>query len=590
MSEPGERGALAREREQVLRELREALSGSEQRLAVTLDALGEAITIRGEGDRLMYANKAALERMGVGSVAELRKADPRALLDPYLITTEDGREIHIEDLPSARLLRGEDAEPLLMRTVHRASGEERWVLLKATPVPGPHGEVDSAVTIIEDLTVEHRAAVRSRFLARAGQLLASSLDYEQTLRNVASLAVPQIADWCSIDLLDEHGGREPVAIAHSDPARLAIAERLREFEGELDPTRGLGRVMATGESQLYGEISDELLVSAASGPEHLELLRAVGIRAVLIVPLRVPGRTVGALTLVQSESSRSFEEEDVAFAEQIATRAALAVENARLYRERSEMAHTLQRSLLPDELPAVPGWEVAALYRPAGENSEVGGDFYDIWPIADDWMVLIGDVTGKGVGAASLTSLARHTAATASEFDPRPARVLARVDAALQRRPPLALCTALCMRLKGDVVTVASAGHPLPLRLSPQGQVSEIGRYGLLLGAEADAQRVEDAVQMRPGESLVVLTDGVTDALGAGRERYGEERLRERLEEICDEPPLVVLQRIIDSLENFQVGPQADDTAILVARYSGAGQEGVAQQEPQTAAVGAADG
>ncbi|HET7296014.1 MAG TPA: GAF domain-containing SpoIIE family protein phosphatase, partial [Gemmatimonadales bacterium] len=410
----------------------------------------------------------------------------------------------------------------------------------------------------------------------------------QTLRNVAGLAVPRIADWCAVDLLDERGAREPVAVAHSDPTKIEMAERLREFEGELDPSQGLGRVIRSGESQLYSEIPDELLVAAATTPEHLELLRAVGMRAVLIVPLRVQARTIGALTLVQTESGRSFNEEDVAFAEQLAARAALAVEHARLYRERSQLAHTLQRSLLPDALPAVPGWEVAALYRPAGEDSEVGGDFYDVWPVGEDWLVLIGDVTGKGVGAATLTSLVRHTANTASEFDARPARVLARVDAALQRRPSLALCTALCMRLSDDMVTVAAAGHPLPLRLTPGGGIREVGGHGLLLGAQVGARRTEHAVRMRPGESLVVFTDGVTDALGAEGERYGGERLRARLAEIRDEPPLVVLQRIIDGLESFQVGPQADDTAILVARYTGVAHAQGSRGAEEPSVIGAA--
>ena len=378
------------------------MSGSEQRLAVTLDALAEAVTIRGEGDRLMYANKAALERMGVDSVAALREADPRALLEPYLITTEDGREIGVESLPSARLLRGEDPEPLLMRTVHRASGEEHWVLLKATPVPGPGGGIESAVTIIEDVTAEHRAAVRTQFLARAGELLASSLEYEQTLRNVAGLAVPRIADWCAVDLLDERGAREPVAVAHSDPTRIEMAERLREFEGELDPAQGLGRVISSGESQLYSAIPDELLVAAATSPEHLELLRAVGMRAVLIVPLRVRARTIGALTLVQSRVGAQLRR---------------GGRRVRRTDRRAGGAGGRARAAVPRALASsptrcsgaccrtrcrpFPGWEVAALYRPAGEHSEVGGDFYDVWQVGEDWLVLIGDVTGKGVGAAT---------------------------------------------------------------------------------------------------------------------------------------------------------------------------------------------
>ena len=135
-------------------------------------------------------------------------------------------------------------------------------------------------------------------------------------------------------------------------------------------------------------------------------------------------RTIGALTMVSAESGRTFDQSDLEFAEQIAERAALAVENARLYSERSEVARTLQRSLLPEALPEIPGWEIAALYRPAGQGTEVGGDFYDFWQVDGDWLMMIGDVTGKGVGAAAVTSLVRHTARAASDFDPSPARIL----------------------------------------------------------------------------------------------------------------------------------------------------------------------
>ncbi len=192
--------------------------------------------------------------------------------------------------------------------------------------------------------------------------------------------------------------------------------------------------------------------------EHLRLLREVGMRSALIVPMSVRGRTIGALTMVSAESRRTFDDGDVEFAGQIADRAALAVENARLYSERSEVARTLQNSLLPEALPEVPGWEIAALYSPAGHASEVGGDFYDFWAVEGDWLMMIGDVTGKGVRAAAVTSLVRHTAWTASEFDARPAHLLERINAALRRRPSLSVCTALCLRIAGGRATVASAG------------------------------------------------------------------------------------------------------------------------------------
>src|SRR5262249_8012845 len=152
----------------------------------------------------------------------------------------------------------------------------------------------------------------------------------------------------------------------------------------------------TGQALLYPQVPDELITAAAVDAEHLRLLRAVGIRSVLIVPMTVGSRTIGALTMVNSESGRTFDEVDLEFAGQVAERAALAVEPARLYAERSQVALTLQRSLLPDALPEVPGWEVAACYHPAGQGNEVGGDFYDLWEVAGDWLMMIGDVTGKG--------------------------------------------------------------------------------------------------------------------------------------------------------------------------------------------------
>jgi PAS domain S-box-containing protein len=564
-----ERREAEHERALLLEELQHALRGSEQRLSVVVDALAEAVTIRGPDDHIMYANQAALDRLGFVSVEDLSKADPQALMGPYETVGEDGREIRMEDLPSVRLLRGEQPEPLLLRSVHRTTGEELWALLKATAVRDPTGSIEAAVTIIEDVTASKRSALRMEFLAQASQVLASSLDYEQTLRNVAGLAVPQIADWCAVDLFSEEGSREPVAVAHSDPKKLDMAERLRAFEpDELDPDQGLGRVARTGEPSLYTEIPDHLLVEAAVDAEHLALLRGVGMRAVLIVPMKAQSRTIGALTMVSAESGRSFDQGDLEFAEQIAERAALAVENARLYSERSEIARTLQDSLLPEALPKIPGWEIAALYRPAGHGSEVGGDFYDMWETGDEWLIMVGDVTGKGVGAAALTSLVRHTARAASDFDRRPAQILARVDAALRRRPALSVCTALCLRISLAQGTIAAGGHPLPLRLSKEG-IDQVGNPGTLLGAFPDANRHETPFIMQPGETLVAITDGVTDTVGKDGERFGIERLRQTLADVRDRSPAAIRQCLSEALEDFQVGAQADDTAILVMRFTG---------------------
>ena len=567
LTDISERRAREEERQQLLAELGRALQGSEQRLEAIVDSLAEAITIRAPDNRLIYANRAALDSLGLATVEELASADPRALMEGHEVWSEDGRGVRMDDLPSVRLLGGEESpEPMLLRTIEKATGEEHWMLLKAAAVRDEAGAVEAAVTIIEDVTDRTRMQRRSEFLARAATLLASSLDYQQTLQNVAGLAVPALADWCGVDLVDSEGRREPVAVAHVDPSRAELAARLREYEPEhMDPDRGIGRVIATGEPALYNDIPEELLLAAAADEQHLELLREVGMRAVLLVPMKIRGRTIGTISFVSAESGRTFSPGDVEFAEQIAERAALAVENARLYGERASIARTLQASLLPEALPELPDWELAAMYRPAAEEGEVGGDFYDVWEAAGEWLMVIGDVTGKGVRAAAVTSLVRHTAWTASEFDTRPAHLLERVNAALRRRPSLSVCTALCLRITGANVTIASGGHPLPWRLG-EDKVEEVGSHGTLLGAFPQGQWPETTFELGAGESLVAITDGVTDTIGAADERFGHERLRELLAEVRGASPPAIRERLIAELERFQVGAQADDTAMVAMR------------------------
>jgi PAS domain S-box-containing protein len=564
-----DRRAVERDREQRLEDLLGALRGSEQRFAVIVNALADAVTIRGTDNRLLYANTAALERLGLESVEQLRAADPQALMDPYETLGEDGRPIALEDLPSVRVLRGETPEPLTLRSVNRRTGEEQWALLKAAAVHDAAGRIEAAVTIIEDVTAAKRAALRSELLVRAASILASSLDYQQTIRNVAGLAVPQVADWCAVDLFDEDGVREPVAVAHVDPDKLRMAERLRQYEpARPDASHPLGRVWKSGEPRLYPQITEDMLVAFAVDDAHLALLREVGMCSGLIVPMRLSGSTIGALTLVSSESKRVFDRVDVEFAQQIADRAALAVDNSRQYRRRVEVARTLQSSLLPEALPEIPGWEIAAFYKPAAAESEVGGDFYDFWPVGDRWLMMIGDVTGKGVSAAVVTSLVRHTAWAASDFDPDPSSVLKRIDVALKRRPGLPLCTALCLSIDGEECTVACGGHPPLLHVKEDG-VGEVGVPGTLLGAFANVDWPHATVRLQPGEILVAITDGVTDAVGRDGERFGHERLRQILLGARGEPPGAIRGLLLDELEGFQIGAQADDTAVVVMRYAG---------------------
>ncbi|MEA2194920.1 MAG: hypothetical protein QOG42_1354 [Solirubrobacteraceae bacterium] len=548
--------------------------------AQILDVLADAVTIRDRSDTIIYANRAALEDMGFDSLADLQRRPPRAIMDDYLVLDEFGRELSMADVPSVRIMRGEPAEPLLMRIVHRVSGALNWKLLKATPLTGEQGELVATVTIIEDVTDSKIAELRSRFLAEASEMLASSLDYAQTLQNVAWSVVPQLADWCAVDLVDEAGMREHLVVAHSDPERLELAERLREYEGpRFDSSRDLGGVVETGRPALHNAISDEQIVQVARDEEHLALLRAVAMRSVLIVPLRTPLRTLGVMTLVMSESERTFSWSDVEFAEQLAARAAMAVENALLYRARAQIAATLQRSLLPETVPGIPGGDVATLYRPAGAEREVevGGDFYDFVELDDGWLVIIGDVTGKGVQAAALTSLARHCTRFMCRIDPRPSAVLRAIAEALVAYGELSLCSALCLRLRDDEIVVSAGGHPLPLVVGADGELREPGRPGLLLGIPECSGWYDEPLTLAEGETLLAYTDGATDARGAGG-RFGEHRLRALLRERAGAPPAVLLAALDAELSAFRIGPQADDTAAVAIARSPA--ETVLQRPP----------
>jgi len=556
------------ERTQLLRELQAQLRGRDPGFGQILDALAEAVTIRDPHHHILYANRAAFESMGFSSLEEMQRRPPHAIFADYVVHDEHGDELTMDSIPSVRLLAGERAAPLLLRTINRSTGELRWQLLKSAPLHGEDGQPVAAVTVIEDVTRERIAELHAGFLARASEILMSSLDYEETLRNVAWLAVPEIADWCAVELVDDRGIRHRVAVAHHDPSKLELAEEVRRFEpDELSPDRGVGRILRTGESELYREIPDEALERAAVNDEHLSLLRSIGFRSVMLVPLRARGRTFGVMTLVTAESLRRFDEADKEFAEQVAGRAAIAVDNARLATSRRETADTLQRSLLPDIVPQIAGWNVATLYRAAraAEEVEVGGDFYDFYESADGWIVVLGDVTGKGVEAAALTSLVRHGARFLSKYERSPSQILAGLNEALSEQPGLWLCTAVCVRLEPERAVIASAGHPGPLVVRDDGRVREIGTIGPILGAWVGEQSVERSVPIAADETLFLYTDGVVDTLGE-HERFGTERLKRLLSERAGAPPDTVLAELEAGLDRFQVGRQADDTAALALR------------------------
>src|SRR4051794_24446457 len=191
-----------------------------------LGALWEAVTITDAERRIRYANQAAADVLGYSSPKELMASEPGTVRDEWVATHADGTPLQAEEIPSWRVVSGLPAEPLLTHVVHRQTGEDRWRLVKSAPLD-IRGE-RLAVSVIEDVTEAKEAELRQRFLARAGEVLASSLDFEQTLRRVAELAVPELADWCGVDVVDGRGVSRQVAVAHVDPGKVAFAHELRK--------------------------------------------------------------------------------------------------------------------------------------------------------------------------------------------------------------------------------------------------------------------------------------------------------------------------------------------------------------------------
>ena len=391
------------------------------RLAV--DNLADAVTIHDATGNLLYANEATARMMGM-TLDEVLSAAPGAWTEHFAMYDENGRELPLEELPGRRVFFGETPDPLLVRSVARADGSWQWVRIKASPLLDSEGRVTAAVNVSEEVTEVKEAELGQRLLAEAGATLATSLDYEKTLQDVARLAVPGFADWCGVELVGPDGGLNQVAVAHLDPEKVALGRRMRErYPPDLEAENGLGTVL-NGETVFWPEIPDELLVERAQDEEHLELLRAVGLRSVLMTPLRFGDQVIGAMSFVLGD--RTFSAADLRLAEELAARAVTAIENSRLYTERERIARTLQEGLLPPTLEAPPGWETAVLFRAAGSANEVGGDFYDIIQLGDSWLAFVGDVAGQGARAAALTARARYTMISV-------AQLTGRADAAVDR-------------------------------------------------------------------------------------------------------------------------------------------------------------
>ncbi len=415
---------------------------------------------------------------------------------------------------------------------------------------------------------------RSRLavLSEAGRQMAQSIDWESTVQAVVSSAVPAVADWTSLTMLEPTGQLRVVALAHRNPdcERLAwefIARRPRDAAA----AAGTARVIRTGDLEVVEDVPAEAIQTAAEDAGHLSMLERLSVRHYVIAPLKTPDGVIGALTFVLGDSGRRFEPSDLELITSLAARAALHIQNSTLYTEHLRIAEALQVGLRPRALPAIPGVELAARFQPAGDQLEVGGDFYDVFP-ADDgtWTVVIGDVSGKGAEAAAVTALARHTLRTASWLLPGPAATVALLSRALIADATERFCTVFCGRMRhtdgGLHCRFANGGHVPPLVLRRDGTVEEVeGGRGPVVGPFGGANYEEATFRLAPGDLLLVYTDGLTEVRRHDVAR-GERALRATLAASAGCSAEEVVEAVERRALELLGGRPRDDMALLAIK------------------------
>lgn len=413
---------------------------------------------------------------------------------------------------------------------------------------------------------------RATFLGTVTRRLAASMDYEATLREVVSSAVPYLADWGLVTVLEPSGLLRPLAFAHRDRERQHLA---REFADRYrpGPHSSVTQVLRHGRPIVMEDVTREQLAVMAGDEEYVELLGRLGIRHFGTWPLSGPDRKViGALSLMMGDSGRRLSDDVLELAQTVATRAGLHLANARLHTERSQIARTLQASLLPRELPDIPGIDLASAFLPAGDQNVVGGDFFDVFRSGDGmWTAILGDVSGKGAQAAAITATTRHTLRAAALVDPDPAANLALLNRVLVSDLEASqFCTVVQARLRprDDALTVrlANGGHPPALVLRVDGTVERVdaGR-GPLLGTLPHARFEDTDVELAAGDLLLLYTDGVTEVRRSDLD-LGERELVSTLAARRGGSAKEVVDAVTRRALELQGGTPRDDVAILAIR------------------------
>jgi PAS domain S-box-containing protein len=469
----------------------------------------------------------------------------------------------------SRVKRGERVETYETERI-RKDGARIDVSLTVSPIEHPERGIVGASVIARDVTAEKRRRRAQEFLVAATRGLDASLDFDQTARTIVATAVPELAELCVIDLVRRDGWLGDSIVGATNPAAAAVLEEIRRGS-PLDPSgeHPVAQVLRTGRPMVWRDLtSPEVMQAVVQNDEHRQLIEETRYQSAAVAPLVARGTTLGALSFLHASTDLRYDADDLQLLSELADRAALALDNARLYEERDRIAQNLQRGLRPPEPPFVPGLDIAASFDAYGEGMEIGGDLYDILPTDDGCWIMIGDVTGKGSVAAGISVALRHSMRGLARQIDEPRELLAQLNQMLlEGRSVNDYATALLLRLRRDDeswrLSLATAGHPPAIHVKQDGPVQLGG--GTVLGAWADSPLGHHEGELLPTETLVLATDGWFDS-GPPETHLGPDALAALAHSFADLDLAEMTECLRQDAISRSGGPLRDDMVVLTVR------------------------